>query len=642
MTNKTKEPRETSVPTEESYPAAPRTAVLHLVQAHAEEPIAEASPFDRVPAELRAALEQRGFDSLTSVQESALDTIRDHRDLRISSQTGSGKTVALGLVMAPEILAFTNAERFNPRDARGPNAVIIAPTRELAAQVQSELHWLFAGVRAIKVECVTGGTSVGDERRRLSRSPRIVVGTPGRLLDHIKSGSLDCSGVTQLVLDEADQMLDMGFRDELEAILAVMPGERRTHMVSATFPAQVQKLAKTYQDNPLHVEGSRLGEANADIEHVAHLIHPRDRISALINILLLADEQRTLVFVRTRVEAAQVASSLEEAGFTAAPLSGDLGQPQRTRTLNAFRNGAVKTLIATDVASRGLDVPDVATVVHLSLPMDALVYTHRSGRTGRAGNKGSSILLAPIAGARRARRLLAEAKIESEWREIPSANTVRKLLKKRARRRLNKALTAEQSFHEGELEYAQRLLEGQDAAKVVAALVKRCQPDRHCEPRIVSNPPPPRFERDDRRGPRRYESDDRRPNDRRPNDRARNTQPMTRFQINWGLHDGANPRRILALVCRRGNINNSVVGAIDISPTSSTIEIATSIATRFESDAQRPDPRNPNLRITRGGSALRQFEANGHAGNGSGHKTNGSKPNGYKGSRFKGNGFKKR
>ena len=271
----------------------------------------------------------------------------------------------------------------------------------------------------------------------------------------------------------------------------------------------------------------------------------------------------------------------------------------------------------------------------MSLPMNALVYTHRSGRTGRAGNKGRSILLAPIAGARRARRLLAEAGIESEWREIPSANAVRKQLKKRARRHLNKALTAEQSFDEGELEYAQRLLEGQDAAKVVAALVKRCQPDRHCEPQIVSSPPPPRSGRDDRRGPRRYESDD-----RRPNDRGRNTQPMTRFQINWGLHDGANPGPILALVCRRGNIDRSVIGAIDVGATSSTIEIATSIATRFESDARRPDPRNPNLRITRDGSALRLLKANGHSGNGSGYKTNGSKPNRSKPNRSKPNGSK--
>ena len=296
---------------------------------------ADELPFARVPVELRAALEQKGFEKLTSVQESALDTINDHRDLRISSQTGSGKTVALGMIMAAEIIAFVREPGFHPSNPAGPSALVIVPTRELAAQVQSELRWLFAGVRAIKVECVTGGTSASHDRQRLTKSPRILVGTPGRLLDHIKTGALDCGGVTQLVLDEADQMLDMGFRDELQSILAVMPGERRTHLVSATFPGAVLRLADTYQNNPLHVEGSALGEANADIEHVAHLIHARDRVAALVNILLLAEDQRTLVFVQTRNETTQIAEALIKLGFASAPLSGELAQAQRTRTLNA-------------------------------------------------------------------------------------------------------------------------------------------------------------------------------------------------------------------------------------------------------------------------------------------------------------------
>ena len=180
-----------------------------------------------------------------AVQEAALDTIKDHRDLRISSQTGSGKTVALGLVMASEITAFVDADDFNPRQPQGPNALVIAPTRELAAQVQKELAWLFAGVRGVKVECVTGGTSVGQERQRLRYNPRIVVGTPGRLLDHIKSKALDLSSTTQLVLDEADQMLDLGFKDELDSILEQVPAERRTHLMSATFPRTVLELAES-------------------------------------------------------------------------------------------------------------------------------------------------------------------------------------------------------------------------------------------------------------------------------------------------------------------------------------------------------------------------------------------------------------
>ncbi len=568
-----------------------------------------ASPFGRVPAELSAALEAKGFTQLTSVQEAALDTIQDHRDLRISSQTGSGKTVALGLVMAPEIVNFVKSGDFNPRKSQGPNALIIAPTRELAAQVQKELSWLFARVRGVKVECVTGGTSVGQERQRLRHSPRIVVGTPGRLLDHIKSGALDCGGTTQLVMDEADQMLDMGFRDELEAILDTLTAERRTHLVSATFPREVLKLAETYQTNPLHVQGTTLGEANADIEHIAHLIHPRDRQAALINILLLAEEQRTLVFVQTRAEASQLAESLSSAGFAAAALSGDLVQSQRTRTLNAFRKGSITSLIATDVAARGLDVPDVATIVHMSIPQDAAVYTHRSGRTGRAGNKGRCILLAPVAGARRARRMLNDANIETEWREVPSSSSVRKQLKKRARRRLNKLLEEDPKTTDSELEYATRLLEGKDPAKVVAALIQRCQTDHPCDPRDVGSQPMPHFDRDGRKGPRRTDRpqgpDQRSHSDRdrsRPQGGSRGSEGMTRFSINWGLRNGANPRRILALICRRGDITSRMVGAINMDSFTTTFEINGSVASGFESAVRQPDPRDPGLRITRGGN----------------------------------------
>jgi ATP-dependent RNA helicase DeaD len=595
------------------------------------------SPFDRVPAELRSALETKGFTQLTSVQEASLDTIQDHRDLRISSQTGSGKTVALGLVMAPEIVNFVKSADFNPRKSQGPNALIIAPTRELAAQVQKELSWLFARVRGVKVECVTGGTSVGQERQRLRQSPRIVVGTPGRLLDHIKTGALDCGGTTQLVMDEADQMLDMGFRDELEAILDTLTAERRTHLISATFPREVLKLAETYQTNPLHVQGTTLGEANADIEHIAHLIHPRDRQAALINILLLAEEQRTLVFVQTRAEASQLAESLSSAGFAAAPLSGDLVQSQRTRTLNAFRSGAITSLIATDVAARGLDVPDVATIVHMSIPQDAAGYTHRSGRTGRAGNKGRCILLAPVAGARRARRMLHDANIEADWCEVPSSSSVRKQLKKRARRRLNKLLEEDSKTTDTELEYATRLLEGKDPAKVVAVLIQRCQPDHPCEPRDVRSQPIPHFDRDGRKGPRRTDRpqgparrspadhdrsqgparrssadhdrsqgpDRRSPADHdrpRPQGGSRTSEGMTHFSINWGLRNGANPRRILALICRRGDITSRMVGAINMDSFSTTFEIHSSAANGFKSAVRQPDPRDPGLHITQGGN----------------------------------------
>jgi ATP-dependent RNA helicase DeaD len=234
-----------------------------------------------VPERLRSALKERGFDSLTAVQSAVLAAEVEERDLQISSQTGSGKTVALGFVLATPLEA--------ERDGSGPDALIIVPTRELATQVCTELSWLLAGLPGVRTASVTGGTPVFRDRHMLSNKPRVLVGTPGRLLDHVTSGVLDLSGVRELVLDEADQMLDMGFREELEGILDKTPSTRRTHLVSATFPDGIRRLAARYQRDPFSIEGTRLGDANQDIVHEGHLVHSSDRYTALVNLLIQAE-----------------------------------------------------------------------------------------------------------------------------------------------------------------------------------------------------------------------------------------------------------------------------------------------------------------------------------------------------------------
>ncbi|TFH21184.1 MAG: DEAD/DEAH box helicase, partial [Myxococcales bacterium] len=329
------------------------------------------SPFEGLAKPIRKALTKRGFAELTEVQSAVLASGAADRDLQISSQTGSGKTVALGMVLAPRLLEAAAAGGA----ARTLRALVIVPTRELAVQVSAELRWLYAAVPGLTVECVTGGSSVGQERYRLERKPTVVVGTPGRMHDHISRRAIDCSSVAEVVLDEADRMLDMGFREELEAILDATPSDRATHLVSATFPSAIQKLARKYQNNPLAVEGTRLGDANEDIEHVGHLIRLHDRYDAIVNLLLLAKDERTLVFVNTRAEASGLADQLAGDGFAAAPISGDLEQFQRTQTLDAFRNGTKKVLVATDVAARGLDIPEVAMVIQTDAPLDGESYT---------------------------------------------------------------------------------------------------------------------------------------------------------------------------------------------------------------------------------------------------------------------------
>ncbi len=454
-------------------------------------------PEHALPAPLRLALERKGYKSLTPVQLAVVQADTSSRDLRISSQTGSGKTVAIGLALGRQLLlagrrqAAEQSELSDAEQRTAPRILLLTPTRELAAQVKRELSWLLADIEDASLEVVTGGTSVGLERKQLSRGPRIVIGTPGRVLDHLENRGFSGRCVEQVVLDEADQMLDMGFRDELTAILDQLPARQRTHLISATFSGEVLRIADRYQHHPLGVAGTRLGAANEDIEHIAHVVGVRHRYDALINLLLKAhaesdsDEQtKTLVFARTRADTMEISERLQRDGIRAEPLSGDLAQAQRTRTLSSFRAGAVSTLVATDVAARGLDIPGVDLVIHFDPPGDPDAFTHRSGRTGRAGRKGTSVLLLPPAARGRMERLLRAARVQPQWAPVPTADKIRKLYSKILRRRLFAAL--EQTPSEQELAYATKLMSEHDPARVIAQLLVMNEVEPVCPPRDVS------------------------------------------------------------------------------------------------------------------------------------------------------------
>ncbi|MGC6488644.1 MAG: DEAD/DEAH box helicase [Planctomycetota bacterium] len=565
--------------------AAPETPVEDAA------PAPEA-PLGAAPDALRAALEKRGFEQLTAVQQAVADADDGARDLRISSQTGSGKTVAIGFALAAKLV--------DP-DRAGPTTLIIAPTRELAMQVRDELSWLFAGLPDVRCEVVTGGTNLDRERIQLRRRPAVLVGTPGRLLDHLRRGGLDASSVRQLVLDEADQMLDLGFKDELDGILEHLPEQRRTHLVSATFPRAVLELADRFQDHALRIEGTAEGEQHADIEHVACRIGPREHYQATVNLLLLAGEERTLVFVRTREETARMADKLAADGFGALPLNGDLAQTQRTRTLNAFRNGSIKVLVATDVAARGIDVPSVTMVVHVDLPIDAATYVHRSGRTGRAGQKGRSVLLVPKVRAGRSHRMFDHIGIEPRWTWPPSPQTIAKKQLERAEEAATTTLTAGVAATPEKRASAANLLQERDPVEVVAMLLgKSITAPRQPFELLPPQPPAPsadgpRLGKERRGEPGAGPSwkDGPQPAAKRPE------RGFVRFRINWGARGGANPRRILAHVCRRGGVDNRQVGSISMSTTSSTFEVAHEVADEFARRVQRRDKRDPHLVIHR-------------------------------------------
>ena len=460
---------------------------------------------------------QRGFSALTTVQDAVLRLHSEGKNLRISSQTGSGKTVAMGLILGQELAEDTR------ETLKGPLALLVAPTRELAMQIQTELDWLYKEMPQLKVAVVTGGRDIVREKKALARRPQILVGTPGRLLDHARNRSLNLTQIEHVVLDEADQMLDMGFKDELDEIVNLLPANRRSHLISATFPREVSALADRFQPEAVIVAGTKLGDANPDIEHVAYRVRPRERYGALVNSLLLAEGERCLIFVRRRLDASELAEMLAGDGFSAMPFSGDLSQAQRSRTLHAFRKGVVNTLVATDVAARGIDVADISSVIHKDLPFDSDTYTHRSGRTGRAGKKGRSVMLVPPAGERRVRRLLSEAKVEANWMAVPKPKKIEKTMVKRARRKVHALMKASPEFSETDRDYARQLLSEYDAEALVAQLMELAVPELPRNPMDVAElgeAMPARHResrRDGDRKPRGYEKRPRgKHGDRRP------------------------------------------------------------------------------------------------------------------------------
>ncbi|HVH07465.1 MAG TPA: DEAD/DEAH box helicase, partial [Myxococcota bacterium] len=446
---------------------------------------------------LAKALAERGYGELTSVQAAVLEPSLAERDLRITSQTGSGKTLAIGFALRRLLESPAPAEK----GVAKPRALVVTPTRELARQVEEELGWLFAGSPG-RIASVAGGGGYRDEVRALARGPAVVVATPGRLLDHLRNGAIDPSGITAVALDEADRMLELGFKDELDAIFEQVPPARRTVLVSATFPREVRALADRVQRNPAHVEGTRLGTANLDIDHVLHVVENRQKVDAIVNLLLADPDGQTLVFAHTRSRVGEIAEELAQSGFSVSALSGEMDQNARTRALAAFKRGDLQVLVATDVAARGIDVQDIARVVQVDVPTAADAYTHRSGRTGRAGRKGISSLLVAPAGVEQALRMLGRAGVSHRFEPIPSADAIRLAADAR--------ILAELGRDDGKgggdtdpraLSLAAQLLAGPAPERAVARLLASTRLGGVAAPREVRAHEPPRPSRERRREP---------------------------------------------------------------------------------------------------------------------------------------------
>ncbi len=540
---------------------------LALCAAHAH--VARSMSFENLPPLLSEALAARGYAAPTPVQAAVLEPEAHARDLIVSAQTGSGKTVAFGLAMAGELL--TPEGRIEP--TREPFALIIAPTRELALQVSRELMWLYGKAGARIATCV-GGMDASKERRNLSYGAHIVVGTPGRLRDHLERGALDLSALRVAVLDEADEMLDMGFRDDLEAILDATPEGRRTLLFSATMPKPIVALARRYQQDALRISTVGEDRGHGDIAYQCVTVSPSDIEHAVINLLRFHEAETAILFCATRDNVRHLHATLQERGFSVVALSGEHSQNERNHALQALRDRRARVCVATDVAARGIDLPSLSLVIHVELPRDAEALQHRSGRTGRAGKKGTAVLIVPYQRRRRVEQVLKGARINAEWIDVPSAEAIRV----QDRERLMTQLLAPVEVDEEDTLLADRLLAEKTPQEIAAALVRAHRATMPAPEEITENSPEAR---------RTAQQERHRPG----------FDDVLWFRMDVGRRQNADPRWVLPLICRRGHITKNEVGAIRIGPNETAFQIPRAIAAKFASAIQRSAEGEDDVRI---------------------------------------------
>ena len=524
---------------------------------------------------LARALAERNYTDPTPVQLAVLKPETNRRDILVSAQTGSGKTVAYGLALAASLLDKT--QKLAPTAA--PLALIIAPTRELALQVERELCWLYHYVGARVISCV-GGMDTRVERRKLAEGAHIVVGTPGRLRDHIERRGLDMAQLKAVVLDEADEMLDLGFREDLEFILGAAPEDRNTLLFSATMPRGIVTLAKRYQRDALRIEVAGDERGHADIEYRAIRITPKEVEHVVVNLLRLIAAQTAIVFCNTRESVRHLQATLVERGFSAVLLSGELSQHERNQSMQALRDGRARVCVATDVAARGIDLPSLGLVIHADLPHDAETLQHRSGRTGRAGRKGVSVLLVPPMRRRRAEQILRDAKVQASWNGPPTIDQIHKLDQERM---LTDPILTDQP-NEEDFRMAKLLLAERTPEQLGAALI-RAYRSRLPALEEVTDP----GDGSAHHAPNRQEKNTRK------NQRMELPGQSVWFRLDIGRKKNADPKWLLPMLCRKGGVTRQDIGAIRIFDNETKVEIGEQVSRQFAINMRKPG--GDNIRV---------------------------------------------
>ncbi len=507
------------------------------------------------------AVEEIGYETPSPIQAATIPPLLEGRDLLGQAQTGTGKTAAFALPLLSRI------DLASPRT----QALVLTPTRELAIQVAEAIQSYARHLRGFHILPVYGGQGMGAQLRQLHRGVQVVVGTPGRVMDHLRRETLVLSGLEMLVLDEADEMLRMGFIDDVEWILGQTPPQRQVALFSATMPKQIQQVARRHLRDPVEVKIASKTTTVETIRQRYWQVSGLHKLDALTRILEVEEFDAMIIFVRTKVETVNLAEKLEARGYASAALNGDINQVQREQTVDKLKRGTLDIVVATDVAARGLDVERITHVVNYDIPYDTEAYVHRIGRTGRAGRKGEAILFV----APRERRMLQA--IERATRQpitpmnVPSREAVADVRIARFKQLITETMESE------ELAVFEALVESYQSehnvgpAEVAAALAYLVQRERPLWPDIKEEPAPhaepaPR--------PRKREMGEERPRRERakPAPKAPD-EGMERYRVAVGHEHGVQPKHIVGAIANEANIESRYIGRIDIHDSYSTVDL---------------------------------------------------------------------
>ncbi|MCO6546654.1 MAG: DEAD/DEAH family ATP-dependent RNA helicase [Gilliamella sp.] len=508
------------------------------------------------------ALNDLGFSKPSPIQSECIPLLLEGNDVLGMAQTGSGKTAAFSIPFLMNIDA----------NLKAPQLLVLAPTRELAIQVADACSEYSKYMKGVKVLALYGGQRYDVQLRALKQGPQIVVGTPGRLLDHLNRKTLDLSNLKGLVLDEADEMLRMGFIDDVESIMTTIPDDHQTALFSATMPAPIRRITKRFMQNPKEVQIKGTNQTAPDIDQSYWLVRGMRKNEAIVRFLEAEDFDAAIIFVRTKSATLDVAEVLEKHGYSCAALNGDMTQQLREQTLDRLRNGRLDILIATDVAARGLDVERISLVINYDITLDSESYVHRIGRTGRAGRAGRAILFVDS----RERRLLKNIE-QTIKKPIPEVGLPSKELLEQ--RRLAKfTAQVQKQLESSDLDEYQKLLakiqadSGADLETIATALLKLAQGER-----LLILPPDPVFkpsremrDRDNRGGERRLRGDNRESPKRRE---RRDVGDMDMYRIEVGKENGIEVRHIVGAIANEADISSRYIGNIKLYDTYSTVEL---------------------------------------------------------------------